>query len=413
MRCPALFVSALLASVLLLSAPTSQAGTLRVAETHAEKGDAEQFARIREFAWDANISICLDSPSGSFRAAVAIVNEMAYPTIVPPGAKCIGACAIVFAGGREIAGQGVIHEYGKRTLLPGGVLAFHQPTAEAGADSFADALAIAAELSRLNRRVTAGYGGDQPVLSDPLLRIVLETPAETPFTVSRIGDLVMNEIGFPAMREPRPFGMRELRNVCAAHLMKRYATADGWGYVNDTPDADYYRTYESLFEDGIGSMPELVGAVLPFRDDRGRNGFLGILSGFGLSDAAGGTMVTRQRMCLAMFYPEAEITHLTLSVAITQAEDMPEAVKAAGIDIQYSAFTEEQAQKLAAAIAVNLKDPAADHLRSVDLERADPISLLDFPLELEAIQNDVDLDAWRAENRQYQRGIKSIAEALQ
>ena len=98
------------------------------------QGDYDRFLQAAAGAYPdeimestANNTICLDSPGGSLSEGVKFARhfyEKGVGTVIPDGAGCYSACAIMFMMGTA---QGPEVAFGNRKLHIGGTLGFHRP----------------------------------------------------------------------------------------------------------------------------------------------------------------------------------------------------------------------------------------------------------------------------------------------
>lgn len=107
-----------------------------VIEGEITAGDNAIFeALFTHSANEGNFTVCLESPGGNLREAIAIaksIKERGFSTFVPADAVCISACAIVFLGGHCIVyGDAGAYENPCRILSGGATLGFHAPFIEA------------------------------------------------------------------------------------------------------------------------------------------------------------------------------------------------------------------------------------------------------------------------------------------
>ena len=102
--------------------------------------EAEDFPHARPTGLDFGLaaegqSLCLDSPGGHDGEALAIANLVAdrgLVTVVPKGATCVGACAIIFMSGSALSSNsGGGARMPMRVLDIGGRLGFHAPATPA------------------------------------------------------------------------------------------------------------------------------------------------------------------------------------------------------------------------------------------------------------------------------------------
>ncbi|WP_417211009.1 hypothetical protein [Antarctobacter sp.] len=83
--------------------------------------------------------LCLNSPGGSYLAAVQIsgvLNDLGIGTAVAAGDRCESACAIIFMGGKRNGEAG--HFWQDRVLNPDGILGFHAPRLTVGEGSYSE-----------------------------------------------------------------------------------------------------------------------------------------------------------------------------------------------------------------------------------------------------------------------------------
>ncbi|MFD7705548.1 ATP-dependent Clp protease proteolytic subunit [Streptomyces sp. NPDC059786] len=135
-----------------------------------------QFIHLEHAAPDRDISLCINSPGGSFSAMTAIYDTMRYVTC-DVETTCLGqaasAAAVLLAAGAP----------GKRSVLPGARVLVHQPSITEPVQGQASDLAIqAAELTRTRRtleEMLVRHTGQTPerIAADIERDLFLDAPA--------------------------------------------------------------------------------------------------------------------------------------------------------------------------------------------------------------------------------------------
>ncbi|MFD7811452.1 ATP-dependent Clp protease proteolytic subunit [Streptomyces sp. NPDC059785] len=135
-----------------------------------------QFIHLEHAAPDRDISLCINSPGGSFSAMTAIYDTMRYVTC-DVETTCLGqaasAAAVLLAAGAP----------GKRSVLPGARVLVHQPSITEPVQGQASDLAVqAAELTRTRRtleEMLVRHTGQTPerIAADIERDLFLDAPA--------------------------------------------------------------------------------------------------------------------------------------------------------------------------------------------------------------------------------------------
>lgn len=149
--------------------------------------------------------LCLDSPGGSYGAALQLYraitqNSTAIATYVPPGNDCLSACSFVFLSGNTWVGQGATKQFNARILNLGSRLGFHAPftnfdanmqlTGKDGNQIFQ----LAVETLAASNSMRLETRSDGPMINDFLFSGYINTPPSKFFEILTISDAILADI---------------------------------------------------------------------------------------------------------------------------------------------------------------------------------------------------------------------------
>ncbi len=152
-----ILLSAFVTLYSLLATPLS-AAQIDVLDAHPEgctamltgqitAGDADLLrARLigpgeRPLYFNVTVTLCLDSPGGSFLEGLAMARHMreaGIATHVPAGATCLSACALAFMGGSQLGFEDGITRRFSRSLHASARLGFHAPQLDIPSGQFSE-----------------------------------------------------------------------------------------------------------------------------------------------------------------------------------------------------------------------------------------------------------------------------------
>ncbi len=186
-------------------------------------GDAE---RLQTFLNDGGLpsayapfhTLCLDSPGGSFAEGIKlaeIVSGRGLATAVGPERRCESACALIFMGGRILAGDG--YSEAKRKLHPRGLLGFHAPglavsngvyTEDSVNRAYEVAVLSVHEFIRFRERARLNF-------PESLLLEMLGTPPSRMRRVETVADAAMWKIEVTPIGNPASSANDMVWNACS------------------------------------------------------------------------------------------------------------------------------------------------------------------------------------------------------
>lgn len=320
----------------LLSTP-AHSGELRVAQTYKGYCDLEFIGAIlkgdaKKFDYDSienlgtqGASVCLDSAGGSFPEAISIAkNSDMLGMVIPPGAKCLSACAILFSGGRISLGMGIPLEYLNRVIWPGGLLGYHAPSLEISDSgtfsksdvdqAFSIALASTKEIYNLNNRYGVSQSsGSTKLISDYVFGLILDTPPTEMHNIEIVGEAILSNFDVPTTDANKPLDKNSTLNVCEnkyLHDNYQYSTIVRTDALSDNIP-NFIGKFVSNHDEGINVKFTKVGT--------GKTTGLGIVFPVLNLSANGGNEIARTNICIVQEMHGDENTELYVTLHNLQA----------------------------------------------------------------------------------------------